>query len=184
MASIGLEIEGKVLVGIGTCSDKDIIIPPTYNDKPVISIGSEAFRNCESLTSLILPESITKHKVIKNRKKSSKNSFISDILNDFMKHNIALKQAICCEGSLYLLLDYEGCDLNCTNMQKLFLYGNYANINFTSVKSICKNKKIRIKVVTLPGPTEKSVVYFFGKITNEFINQIISCLENENTSKI
>ncbi len=44
---------------IGTCTDVDIIIPTTYNGKPVTSIGSSAFYNCETLASIKIPNSIT-----------------------------------------------------------------------------------------------------------------------------
>ena len=40
-------------------SRRNVIIPSTYNGLPVTSIGSFAFRNCESLTSIEIPSSIT-----------------------------------------------------------------------------------------------------------------------------
>lgn len=68
------------LVGIGTCTDKIIIVPETYNDLPVLGIkkegfyktnitevifndkmiliGDNAFSNCDSLTSIVLPNSL------------------------------------------------------------------------------------------------------------------------------
>ena len=46
------------LVGIGTCVSEDVVIPSTYNDLPVTSIGDSAFRNCESLTSVAIPNSV------------------------------------------------------------------------------------------------------------------------------
>ncbi|MBQ9782468.1 MAG: leucine-rich repeat domain-containing protein [Clostridia bacterium] len=48
------------VIGIGTCTDSDIIIPSTYNNKPVTKIGDEAFRNCSTFTSITIPNSITK----------------------------------------------------------------------------------------------------------------------------
>lgn len=46
--------------GIGTCTDTDIIIPPTYNGKPVSSIYSNAFSGCTNLTSITIPDSVTR----------------------------------------------------------------------------------------------------------------------------
>ncbi|MCH5184412.1 MAG: leucine-rich repeat domain-containing protein [Oscillospiraceae bacterium] len=86
--SEGLEFElngdgtGYVVAGIGSCEDKKISIPPTYQELPVTdvarkafysrndltsveipagvkSIGSEAFYGCISLTSVTLPEGMT-----------------------------------------------------------------------------------------------------------------------------
>ena len=46
--------------GIGTCSDTDIIIPPTSPDgKKVTSIGFHAFNECDNITSVELSNSIT-----------------------------------------------------------------------------------------------------------------------------
>ena len=35
------------------------MIPSSYNGKPVISIGEEAFQNCKELTSVTIPGSVT-----------------------------------------------------------------------------------------------------------------------------
>lgn len=45
--------------GIGTCTDRELAIPSTYNGKPVMSIGSNAFFDSGSLTSVTIPESVT-----------------------------------------------------------------------------------------------------------------------------
>lgn len=64
-ASEGLEYEESedgtyyIVTGIGTCEDTDIIIPSTYNEKPVKGIGDSAFAECSTLTSLIIPNSVT-----------------------------------------------------------------------------------------------------------------------------
>ncbi len=47
------------VVGIGTATNADIVIPATYNDLPVAGIGESAFRGCSSLTSITIPDSVT-----------------------------------------------------------------------------------------------------------------------------
>ena len=47
------------VVGIGTCKDKNLIIPQSYNDLPVTDINYKAFYGCSSLTSIVIPNSVT-----------------------------------------------------------------------------------------------------------------------------
>ena len=44
--------------GIGTCTDKDIIIPDTYENLPVTQIDDYAFILCTELTSITIPNSV------------------------------------------------------------------------------------------------------------------------------
>ena len=46
------------VIGIGTCTDKDVIIPSIHNDLPVTVIGEEAFDFCNDLTSIEIPNSV------------------------------------------------------------------------------------------------------------------------------
>ena len=50
---------GYCITGIGTCTDTDILIPATINSLPVTSIGGTAFYDCDSLTSVSIPDSVT-----------------------------------------------------------------------------------------------------------------------------
>ena len=49
--------DGTYSVSKGTATDSNIVIPSTYNEKKVTTIGY--FGNCESLTSITIPNSVT-----------------------------------------------------------------------------------------------------------------------------
>jgi hypothetical protein len=51
-------VEYYVVVGIGTCTDKEIAIPAEYNGLPVLRIGDSAFQNCKQITKVYLPTSV------------------------------------------------------------------------------------------------------------------------------
>ena len=46
------------VTGIGTCTDKEIIIPKEYNGLPITCIGEYAFYCCESIESVTIPDSV------------------------------------------------------------------------------------------------------------------------------
>ena len=60
--SSGLEFEenggGYTLIGMGSCTDKLVIVPETYNGKAVTAIGSSAFEGNTNILYVKLPDSI------------------------------------------------------------------------------------------------------------------------------
>ena len=47
------------VVGIGHCTDSQIVIPREHSDLPVQEIGNSAFANCADITSISIPDSVT-----------------------------------------------------------------------------------------------------------------------------
>lgn len=64
-ASLGLaykinpDRKSCTIMGLGSCKKSKINIPAKMNGYPVTAIGDEAFRYCESLTSVSIPDSVT-----------------------------------------------------------------------------------------------------------------------------
>lgn len=48
-----------MVLGMGECIDKDLVIPPTYNGKPITSISSRAFENCTSIETAVIGQNVT-----------------------------------------------------------------------------------------------------------------------------
>ena len=57
--SLNSDGKGYTVTGMGTCTDKELIIPSEYNAKPVTSIGYRAFYNYSSRRSVTIPDSVT-----------------------------------------------------------------------------------------------------------------------------
>ena len=63
-ASEGLAFEinsdnaSYTMVGIGTCTDTNVIIPETHEGLPVTKIGDRAFFDCTTITGVEIPDSI------------------------------------------------------------------------------------------------------------------------------
>ena len=47
------------VIGIGTCTDTEIVIPTKHEGFPVIAIADDAFKGCANLQSIIIPDSVT-----------------------------------------------------------------------------------------------------------------------------
>lgn len=52
--------DGYIVTGMGSCTDKDVVIPTAYDGKKVVAIGDRAFSECVNITSVFIPETIEK----------------------------------------------------------------------------------------------------------------------------
>ena len=61
--SQGLQYEyvgdGYKLVGMGTCTDSEVIIPKAYKNLSVVAVADNAFEGVLNLTKVVLPEGVT-----------------------------------------------------------------------------------------------------------------------------
>ena len=53
------EGNGYSVAYIGTCTDSVVVIPSEYKGSPVTSIGDSAFKDCSSITGVVIPDSVT-----------------------------------------------------------------------------------------------------------------------------
>lgn len=58
-SSVGLEIVDGTVVGLGSCTDTEIVVPNEHDGIPVVAIANGAFKNATTITSVILPQSIS-----------------------------------------------------------------------------------------------------------------------------
>lgn len=47
------------ITSIGTCTDTELVIPPTYEGLPVTAIGDSAFSDCTHLSAVVIPATVT-----------------------------------------------------------------------------------------------------------------------------
>ena len=47
------------VTGVGTCTDAEIVIPATYQNKPVVEIAENAFALTDAIISVEIPASVT-----------------------------------------------------------------------------------------------------------------------------
>ena len=57
--SLSADETSYTVVGIGTATDTEIVIPSRYNGLPVTNIGGGAFLSCNSMTSITIPAGVT-----------------------------------------------------------------------------------------------------------------------------
>ena len=66
------------LVGIGSCTDSVVVIPPEVGGIPVTSIAGKAFQECKNIDAVIIPSTITEIEYCTFLKSSVKRVFIPD----------------------------------------------------------------------------------------------------------
>lgn len=68
---------GYTITGIGTCTDKDLILPSTYEGDNVVGIAESAFEGNENITSVYIPSTI--HNINKRAFANCKNLVSAEV---------------------------------------------------------------------------------------------------------
>ena len=117
------------VAGIGSTNDTDIVIPSIYNGLPVTRIEANAFYNCNTLTSIMIPNSIT-------------NIGMQAFLNCSSLTNIKMSNCITSIGTKA----FEYCDLltNITIPNSIITLEAYTFRSCNSLTSItfCENSQL------------------------------------------
>lgn len=143
--------------------------------------SEELFTSIGKKSDIYYFDSIKKYHCFINKKKHSKNRFINDIFNVFMTNKKPIGLVFWTNQNIFV--EYKNTDNLITNKIdgiKLTLY-KYNRQTVRRIKKSCANYKIKMQMIILPSPYLKAKLYFFGKISKSFIDEIISLLEKKNT---
>ena len=133
VGSQGLEytlVDGSyyTVTGLGTCTDTEVVIPLIYDGLFVRAIGDDAFYNCDSLTSVTIPDSVTS---IGNNAFSGCSSLTGVTISDSVT-SIGYNAFYGCNSALYTEYEY-GRYVGDDNNPYALLY-ELTNKNFTTYK--------------------------------------------------
>lgn len=99
------------VTGIGTLEEAyNIVIPSTYNDLPVTSIGNNAFNHRLDLTSIVIPDSVTyigesafRDSGLTNITfNGTREQWDTIIKGDYWNEGVPATKVICSDGGVYL----------------------------------------------------------------------------------
>ncbi|MBO4539594.1 MAG: leucine-rich repeat protein, partial [Clostridia bacterium] len=115
------------LSGIGTCTDKDIVVQPKYKSAPVTSVKKNAFDNCD-INSVVLPNTVTK-------------------IDDNAFSNCPSLKTVVLPGGIIAVPSYAF--LACKSLESIVLpdnveaIGEYAFADCTSLKTVVFPKSLK-----------------------------------------
>ncbi len=142
---LNVENNGYKLIGIGSCKDKDLVIPSEHNGLPVTEIywnstsGNHAFEGNTSIESVIIPNSIT-------------------AIGEYAFYRCtALRSVIIAPGEAEVVIGY-GSFADCDALEEFTIYGNIVRFE----DPFCLAPNHSYFEATLPNMTEYGGAYYLG----------------------
>ena len=128
------------VVGIGTCKSANVVIPATYRGVPVKAIAKEAFKDCGNITSITIPESVTKigTDAFKGTKLIQNEKNVAYVANWAVDCNPEATKATVKDGTVGIA---QGAFADCAALTSVSLPDSLKNINeeaFTGCTELLK----------------------------------------------
>ena len=167
VASQGLEFikneEGTnyAVKSIGTCTDRDIVIPNTYEDLPVVGVFSEAFMGNKTIKSVVVPDNVM------------------IVYNSAFMDCTALEKVVLGNGLKGI---WESAFFNCTSLKEInlpdgleYIYSHAFNGCASLREIVVPNSVTRLEPWTFAKCTSLQSISFSDNITVVSENMCYAC---------
>lgn len=137
-----------IVSGVGACTDEEIIIPATYQGKPVVAVGTDAFSNNENIKKVILSENINRVDYAAFRNcdalvSVSVSASVKKIDQFAFADCNALKEVIFSENAKLEAIDYSAFE-SCTSLERIVLPISLTRLAPYSFKNCTALQKVDI----------------------------------------
>ncbi|MBR2465438.1 MAG: leucine-rich repeat domain-containing protein [Clostridia bacterium] len=152
------------IVGLGTCTDENIVIPSTYEGKPISYINDGVFENCDFIKSVKIPEGVTA-------------IFEGTFRNCYNLESVSLPSTL---NSIY-----TEAFMGCTSLKSIVLpakvstVGEGAFSGCTALESVTHNGEGEIGIYAFKNCTSLSNITFTGYLSSIGVYAFENCVSLE-----